>query len=64
MSEQSPQQTGDQEAGDQQTGHPAVDGVLESMAGLADLPVDEHVAVFETAHDTLRSALADAAQGG
>ena len=52
MSEQSPEQTG----------HPAVDGVLASLSGLDELPVDEHVAVFEAAHDTLRSALADASQ--
>ncbi|MGZ4457451.1 MAG: hypothetical protein ACXVWV_15810 [Nocardioides sp.] len=54
MSEQSPEPTG----------HPAVDGVLDSMSGLRDLPVDEHVAVFETAHDTLRAALADAGRQG
>jgi len=42
------------------TGNPTVDAVLESLAGLEDTPVDEHVAVFETAHDTLRGALANA----
>lgn len=42
------------------TGHPRVDAVLESLAGLEGTPVEEHVAVFERAHDTLRGALADA----
>lgn len=44
------------------TGHGAVDGVLASLAGLADLPADEHVAVFERAHEQLRGAL-DAPSG-
>ena len=39
------------------TGNPEVDGVLDSMDGLDDLPVDEHVAVFERAHEVLRAAL-------
>lgn len=43
------------------TGHDAVDGVLRSLDGLEDSPVEEHVAVFETAHETLRAALAEAA---
>jgi len=43
------------------TGHVQVDEVLQSMADLADRPLDEHVAVFEQAHQTLRSALSDAA---
>jgi hypothetical protein len=38
----------------------AVTRVLASLEGLDELPVDEHVAVFEAAHDRLRSALADA----
>lgn len=42
------------------TGHDAVDGVLRSLDGLDDKPVDEHVEVFESAHETLRAALADA----
>lgn len=44
------------------TGHGAVDGVLASLAGLPDLSVAEHVAVFERAHEQLRSAL-DAPSG-
>jgi hypothetical protein len=39
------------------TGNAAVDGVIASLAGLADLPVPEHVAVFESAHEQLRGAL-------
>jgi len=39
------------------TGNPAVDEVLASLDGLADRPVDHHVAVFERAHEQLRSAL-------
>lgn len=39
------------------TGSDAVDGVLTEVAGLAGRPVDEHVAVFERAHEQLRRAL-------
>jgi hypothetical protein len=42
------------------TGHPQVDAVLASLTALDDTPVEEHVAVFESAHDTLRGALANA----
>ena len=41
-------------------GHPVVDEVLASMAGLEDRPAVEHVAVFEAAHDRLRGALSEA----
>lgn len=44
------------------TGNPVVDSVLDSMAELDRLPPDEHVAVFEAAHERLRSALADAGE--
>jgi hypothetical protein len=44
------------------TGNSAVDAVLESLAGLAERPVAEHVTVFEQAHEQLRSAL-DAPSG-
>lgn len=43
------------------TGNPTVDAVLESLTELDDKPVEEHVAVFEGAHDALRGALANAA---
>lgn len=39
------------------TGVPAVDAVLERVEAAADLPVDEQVAVFESAHEQLRRAL-------
>ena len=42
------------------TGHDDVDRVVASLDGLEERPVSEHVAVFESAHDTLRNALADA----
>ena len=44
------------------TGHPVVDRVLDSLDGLADAPVADHVAVFESAHDQLRGALANAGE--
>lgn len=39
------------------TGNTAVDNVLASLDTLADLPVADHVSVFERAHDQLRAAL-------
>lgn len=42
------------------SGHPAVDEVLRSLEHLDDLPVDEHVPVFEQAHEDLRTALSGA----
>jgi hypothetical protein len=42
------------------TGHADVDAVVASLEGLDDRPVTDHVAVFESAHDKLLSALADA----
>jgi hypothetical protein len=39
------------------TGDPGVDEVLAGMHALHRLPVDEHAAVFEDAHDSLRKAL-------
>jgi len=44
-----------------QTGHPAVDEVLAGLDDLDSRPVNEHVAVFESAHDRLREALAGGA---
>lgn len=43
-----------------ETGNPAVDQVLRSLDGLDARPVDEHVAVFEAAHEDLRRALSEA----
>ena len=42
------------------TGHETVDAVVASMAGLDDRPVEEHLAVFEHAHEALRRTLAGA----
>jgi hypothetical protein len=42
------------------TGHPAVDAVLASLEELEAMPVHEHVAVFESAHESLRHALDEA----
>ena len=39
------------------TGHPQVDSVLRTLETLDGLPVEEHVAVFEAAHASLRDAL-------
>jgi hypothetical protein len=39
------------------TGVPAVDEVLATVQELEGRPVDEHVAVFEQAHERLRRAL-------
>ena len=41
----------------ERTGVEEVDDVLESVEGLEGTPVDEHVAVFENAHERLRGAL-------
>lgn len=42
------------------TGNAEVDAVLDTLAGLAERPVDEHVAVFDGAHETLRRTLSNA----
>lgn len=42
------------------TGHPQVDAVLRTIDSLSELPVDQHVAVFEAAHTGLRDALSGA----
>jgi hypothetical protein len=39
------------------TGNAEVDQVLARLDDLTDLPVDQHVAVFEAAHAALRDAL-------
>lgn len=43
------------------TGHPEVDAVLRALDDLSGSPVEEHVAVFEAAHERLRDVLSDAA---
>ena len=42
------------------TGNADVDAVVASLTALDDLPVADHVAVFEQAHETLRRTLAGA----
>jgi hypothetical protein len=44
------------------TGLADVDGVLASLSALDELPVADHVAVFEQAHESLRRTLAGAGQ--
>ena len=44
------------------TGDESVDGVVASLRGLDDLPVSEHVAVFERAHESLRQVLSGAGE--
>lgn len=39
------------------TGDAHVDAALDSLESLDDVPVSEHPAVFEHAHDALRAAL-------
>ncbi len=44
------------------TGDASVDAVVASLRDLDELPVEEHVAVFERAHETLRSVLSAAGE--
>ena len=44
------------------TGDETVDAVVASLRGLDDLPVAEHVAVFEQAHESLRRVLSGAGE--
>jgi hypothetical protein len=44
------------------TGDESVDAVVASLRGLDDLPVSEHVAVFERAHESLRQVLSGAGE--
>ena len=52
----------DEQDSDGTTGVAEVDAVLASLDGLDDIPVADHVAVFEQAHERLRRAL-DAPSG-
>jgi hypothetical protein len=45
------------------TGHPAVDEVMRAVEQLDERPVEEHVALFETAQAHLRRALDDPGDG-
>lgn len=57
--EHRPEDVEDVPAAEQSTasGHPAVDEVLRSLQALDDAPVDDHVGVFEQAHEQLRRTL-------
>ena len=43
------------------TGVPAVDQVIADVDHLDEVPLDEHLEVFERAHESLRAALDDPA---
>jgi hypothetical protein len=45
------------------TGIPSVDSVVDDVANLVGRPVEEHSAVFESAHERLRRTLDDPAPG-
>ena len=44
------------------TGDGTVDAVVASLRGLDELPVSEHVALFEQAHESLRQVLSGAGE--
>lgn len=63
MSEGTPESSSEstpEAATEESTGLASVDSVVQAVEELEDRPVDEHVAVFEDAHDQLRRALDDA----
>jgi hypothetical protein len=62
MTDAAPDRPVRQDTPPEKTGNPAVDAVLESLERLDDTPVSEHVALFESAHERLRGALADAGE--
>lgn len=45
------------------TGEPRVDEAVDRLAALDELPVTEHVAVFDETHRMLQDALADLDEG-
>lgn len=45
------------------TGEPRVDQAMTGLDRLEDLPLDEHVAVFDAAHATLRQVLGELDSG-
>ena len=45
------------------TGEPQVDEAIDRLAELDELPVAEHVAVFDETHRMLQDALADLDEG-
>ena len=57
MSEFEPENPGSEMPEAVRTGVEEVDGVLRMLEGLDEQPVEEHVEVFENAHEQLRGAL-------
>ncbi len=55
--DETPAVAGQELAPPERTGVEEVDAVLDSVEDLDATPVDEHVAVFERAHEQLRGAL-------
>ena len=51
------------EPADESTRSTEVDAVIGALDRLDEAPVDEHVAIFEAAHERLRAALTDAGDG-
>lgn len=51
------------EHADETTRSTEVDAVIASLDRLDEAPVDEHVVIFEGAHERLRGALTDAGDG-
>jgi len=47
----------------EETGEPRVDQAVAGLDQLPDLPLDEHVPVFERTHATLRQVLAELDSG-
>jgi len=43
----------------EETGEPRVDEAVAELGRLSDLPLDEHVAVFEDTHTRLRQVLSE-----
>jgi hypothetical protein len=50
---------GIESTGIESTGIGSIDAVVAGLGVLDDLPVGEHVAVFEQAHESLRASMAD-----
>ncbi|MET3963754.1 RecA/RadA recombinase [Marmoricola sp. OAE513] len=58
--EDSPEEAAARAPGVVETGNEAVDEVIRSLESLDAVPVDEHVALFEKAHEQLRATLSGA----
>lgn len=57
-----PEETAARAVGLVETGNASVDEVIASLEGLDNVPVDEHVALFEQAHEQLRRTLSGAGE--